>query len=191
MRPRVRPGNRQRTPQCAPRIGPFDAELESHHEVDPGFRPFAQRRDDRCALLDAQPIGGEDRRQLRRLGTRDVTDFALLPSPLGDIVLSVAASREVTAKAHRYRAGHYLGDAGHHNQGARFQPTRERYGHSIGHANDDVANRLAGSKMMFDMGSLWHRGSKQKVAARFSAALVSRLAGWLPTSLRHLWMHTA
>jgi hypothetical protein len=59
------------------------------------------------------PIGGEDRRQLRRLGAGNVAHFALLPSPLGEIVLSVAAGREVTSKAHRYRAGHYLSEAGH------------------------------------------------------------------------------
>src|SRR5574341_1891729 len=155
--------DRERAGEGALRIGLLEAQLKSHHEIDPRVWALAQRLNDGRALLVRQAIGPKHLHHLHCLLRGFLAHFQLLTRPLGCVVLRVVSGREVAAQAHGDRTRCDLSQARGDNDTGRGhgagQPRRERkgYGQAIRHPDDDVSDNLASGEVLFDVRYTWHR----------------------------------
>jgi hypothetical protein len=86
--------------------------------------------------------------------------------PQGKLVIWLrgAARGEIATQSHRNRTRRNFRQTRRHNDMRRRNGPRQtggerkRHGQSVGHANDNVAHRLAGSEMFFDVCGGGHKG---------------------------------
>ena len=92
--------------------GLFEAELEAHHEVDPGGGVLFECGEDGSGGGAVDGVLLEDFVDLFFFVVGALDDFALFAKALGVVVLGVATGGEVSAEAHGDGAGGDFGEAG-------------------------------------------------------------------------------
>src|SRR6266851_2442855 len=159
----IRSRNRQSADERAFWIRFLQAKFEAHHEVNPLLRVLRQSLDDGSAFIGAQTVRLKNLRHLAFLFVGNLDHFKLLARALFSVMFSVALCREITAQAHRDRAGSNLGQArGHDNSGScscqasQSRGERKRNSQTVRHPNNDVAHGVAGSKVSLSVPSLRH-----------------------------------
>ena len=105
-------GDHYRARAGALRIGTLQAELETHHEVDPLLRLPRHRFHDGCDVLVGDAVLAEDIRHFFHLLARNLADLLLLSPFLGSIVFGIALGSEIAAESHGNRAGGDFGQSG-------------------------------------------------------------------------------
>ena len=138
--------------------GLFEAELEAHHEVDPGGGVLLERVENRGGAGAVDGVLLEDLVDLFFFVAGAFDDLALFAQAFGGVVLGVAAGGEIAAKAHGDGAGSDLGKAGEDDDvgggdgSGESGGEGEGNGEAVGEADDDVANGLGGLEVSFDVG---------------------------------------
>jgi hypothetical protein len=138
----------------------FEAELEAHHEVDPGGGVLLERGEDGGGRGAVDGILLEDLVDLLFFVAGAFDDLALFADALGDVVLGVATGGEVAAEAHGDGAGGDFGEAsedddvGGGDGSGETGGEGEGDGETVGEADDDVADGLGGLEVTFDVGAV-------------------------------------
>lgn len=153
----VRHGNREGGAPGAVGVGGFEAELETHHEVDVLFGlllEFGEHRRGGCAR---DTVVREDFVDLFGFVLGHVDDLALFAEHLGGVMLGFAVRGEIAAQAHGDRACGNFGETSEHHQVRVLERAgesggqRERDGEAVGQADDDVPDDFAGAGVAFLM----------------------------------------
>ena len=134
--------------------GLFEAELETHHEVDPGGGILFECGEDGLSARAGDMVLLEDFVDLFLFVVGSLDDLALLAEALGVVVIEVSPGGEVSAKAHGDGAGGDLREAGEDDEvggGDGSGETRsegEGDGEAVGEADDGIPDGLAGLEVL-------------------------------------------
>ena len=159
--------------ECAASLRLFQAEFKAHHEVDPGLRIALQRSQHRRGLVALDAVGVEDLVDLLFFIPAALHDFAFFAQPLAAVVLGIAARREIAAQPHGDGPGGDLGQPRKHDdvqgidRAGETGGEREGHGEAVRHADDDVADGVAGLEvclMVMDRRRTGHGGSVEHVS---------------------------
>src|SRR5688572_19782647 len=168
----VSSANRQRAHQRSFRIRFLEAQLKTHHEVDPLLRTFAQRLHDGGSLIFCQTVGVEYFGHFAHFFFGYFLHLALLALAFLRIMFGVTLGSQVAAQTHGDRTGRDLRQSGgDDNAGSGYGAgqsgrERERYGQTVGHSNNDIAHDCSGSEVPFNVPCLWHIGDLQEMTTR-------------------------
>src|SRR5579872_1576784 len=162
----------------------FEAQLEAHHEIDPAFLVGADGVDDRLHVFVGETVAAKDFRDFLLLLVGDFNGLLDFAAALGGVMLGVGLGGEVAAESHGDGAGDDFGesrgddDARGRDCSGESGGEREGDSQAVGHADDDVANRGRGSKVLLKMGDGWHVRSYWFLFR--AAAIVREIAYFTP-----------
>ena len=140
--------------------GLLEAELEPHHEVDPGSGVLLEGCEHGLCADTADGVLLEDLVDLFFFVAGAFDDLALFALTFGDVVFGITASGEIATEAHRDRACSDLCKTGEDDDVRRGDGTGETSsegegnGESVGEPDDDIANELRGFEVAFDVGAV-------------------------------------
>jgi hypothetical protein len=138
--------------------GLFEAELETHHEVDVGFGIGLEGVEDGRGGFVGDAVVLEDLVDFGGFVLGALDDFELFAAALGGEVLGIAAGGEVAAEAHGDGAGGDFGEAGGDDEAGggdgsgKTGGEGEGDGEAVGQADDEVAHHLGGVEVDLVMG---------------------------------------
>src|SRR6266700_2506721 len=78
--------------------------LKAHHKINPGIRPPTQCFHNGSTFCFAETVRGENIHHFRFFGSCLLLNFLLFAQTLTRIMLVIAASSQIAAQSHRYRA---------------------------------------------------------------------------------------
>ena len=141
----------------APRIGRLEAELETHHEIDPAILIGADGADHRRHLQIGQSVFAKNFGHLLGFHVRELNGFAVLTLAFGLVVFGIGFGSEITAQPHGDGAGRDFRESRGDHQPCSIGAGRDRagnaggksegHGKAIGHADDDIADGCRGGKV--------------------------------------------
>ncbi len=147
--------------------GLFEAQLEAHHEVDPGGGVLLEGCEDGRGAGAIDAVLLEDLVDLFLFVMGALDDLALFSVTLRDVVLGLSAGGKVATETHRDGAGGDLGEAGEDDDAGGGDGSGEAGGEgegdgeAVGEADDDVADGGGGLEVAFyvrDVRSMWGAG---------------------------------